>query len=1792
LAKDKNKIDELKQESAELQKQKAIIESNLQSSRKKTEDLIKQRDINEKILKLEQERTAELKSQLIKNNEALKSAQKYAESVSKVKELLELQKKLGAELSQSDKASLTYHTNRLTSLMSYASSYKDIISKSENHREQLKESKDTLKEISKLQKDTNDAAWEGLKIKKSDLESLTSIGNVLGKTSEMYKEISTRIDTSNTILSKFSEKIGAIKNETHRLKAINIGEAYKEAQISLISIQKSILSGVSSQQDLYEYSKKYIENLEDQLNTLSKGTKAYKLMRNGVDSMKESLSKIANDSLQKIITSSEEFKNLLNTISNQTGKQSDEYKHYSDYINDTTDTLKGLAAIISSMDNDQLKNQGIEAANGYKKFREEVALAQKDLNDEKTNLNEYNSVVMSAYKAFENLAANIDDSTEAGKQLKLAFSSVTNEAKKLNSVAKESNESISTMENAMDQLGRTGIPVLGEITDLVKSLATRDFPAAALAATALGAAIGSAVGSFAFAPMQVQIEMFNKRVQNSIDLLRSLGEIEVEYGIQGPSGFQVSGVQTARGGIDAAKVDLQTQEKITEIGVDRNNIQNKLVRERARAEIEHEEEINKLRNEGAFAAQRAMIQFNAQMQQAAVQFKAAAKTALFGDKLGSVGYGAAKLQMAGISADKIASAMSEMGRSMGRMPSAAMAADMVVMAERTGTSTEEVVSINKLFQKTEGVTAEVAINLTEGMRELAENAGLPLNNLMQEVASASKEALGYQIRSGASLVKQVGYAQSMGISFNDVAKAGRSMVLNYRDSIKSEMQLSALLGRQVDLSEVRAQFNEGNVAGAIDALKAQGLDPTQMNMQQQEALTRATGMDLETLRNIAQNPAAAIGNLGTANAKRGGEQFLNRKIEAERQMQVANAKISAATAILDAELSNKILMNYLNSKEVIATRNKLLDEEIKQAELEGAIQKQKINALLDPTLVQMRAKIAIFEALLAKLTGDMQSRNAKIIEAETQQKRFDPLRQLSEGLIPALSGTLGGILGFGMGKKMFGGPATPPTTDVTTRGSKTRGSKTRGPKIKGSKPTISSPSAGKGGWFKNMKMPKMGKGGKAGLILAGLGLAAWGGSKLFGGGDEEAELEPGPTGLPSYMGSEEYLNSINPQPDISGYESYDGFSKALTQNVVPVTIVGYGNLAKDIGSMTAGTFDRTQQSKLDFVEKAHGVESTPLAAAGIMGSVALGRTIHHGQQALGDVTIGAIKNKFGRKASEEVGEQVMHKGAKGGFMKQLASEFGHHMKHDIGKSHAFIRGGTDLAKGSLMKSLTTGTAASAGIGSKVMAGIGQGVGKVAGTGPIGILASVASTAADIYGDYKKDRAKITGDKSELNTGRNLKIAAGATEGLMYGAMIGSFIPVVGTVVGGIVGAAVGGLMSTYKQYFSEQAVLDERQVELAGIANDVNQRMETSIARSLEMDQVYAGLSADEPSWRQAMLEQTVELTRIIDAIAFDILPAMASDTLDEKIASGDIAKRGTYDVASVVGAKKGYAPQMDEKQTNIANFIKATEASATGSAKSGGVEMSLAQYVEKYKVSNKEVARVRELMELQKLSAAAPKPTTTAVTTTGAATTTTGAATTTTGTTAGSPTTTTAAVSNTDTILSTIQQQAHIRGIIMGGKLDMATMALSSIQTQADTRGIIMVTKMDTMASILTDMGLNMAKIAGSAYSEIDNEWNTNGYKLDTYNKLVDINGNAQRLIARNDKIANFTMQSSKNLANLDLNMKQLLQVNKNLQTLIDAQVTGANENNIKLLIDGKQVTRVIKIRQSNMAGQNPTKQ
>jgi hypothetical protein len=324
-------------------------------------------------------------------------------------------------------------------------------------------------------------------------------------------------------------------------------------------------------------------------------------------------------------------------------------------------------------------------------------------------------------------------------------------------------------------------------------------------------------------------------------------------------------------------------------------------------------------NDLAFAAKRAAQDFGFELQQMAAQFKAASKTAFFGKGLGSVGYAADQLQLAGISAETIASATTSASKA--GSGSAKLAADMAIFAERSGISVDNVADIQQTFKLLDKVSAKTALNMVQGTRAMAEQAGLNVGDVMQEVASASQMALEAQVKSGQALARQVVYAKSLGVSFSEVAKAGQNMVLNYKDSIKAEMSLSAMLGKNVDLSEVRAKFMAGDQEGALKALQAQGLNPKDMNMFQQQQLQQALGgMDLSSLQKIAtpgyQEGVGKLGsgdNLAASNAKAANESFLALKKAAEGGLRSETAIIQAQQAVADAKLQTEIANAWLNS---------------------------------------------------------------------------------------------------------------------------------------------------------------------------------------------------------------------------------------------------------------------------------------------------------------------------------------------------------------------------------------------------------------------------------------------------------------------------------------------------------------------------------------------------------------------------------------------------------------------------------------------------------------------------------------------------------------------------------------------------------------------------------------------------------------------------------------------------------------------------------------------------------------
>ena len=598
----------------------------------------------------------------------------------------------------------------------------------------------------------------------------------------------------------------------------------------------------------------------------------------------------------------DDTEDILGSIADKVGKTSKLYKDSENYLKAQKAQLSSIADFTQQIGDEDFAKSAEQAVEAYKKYQKSVASVADRTSFTGKRQEEANIAIARARAEYEQSVSFLGEMGEEGQFILSTLNDMADQTDKFGASVTATTEEWKAMDAVLSNF--SGIPAMSELNTLLKTN-IKDTLAFKAAVFALGAALGKAAFDYFGAPIKTAMEQYKQSEQNRID----------------------------------------TEANIGKLAVNAQSIPRQIEQERLEARINAEGEIQRLQQEAAFAGAKAAIQFSAEMQSGAAAFERAAKTALFGNKIGSVGYGAAQLQLAGISADKIASGMEAASAATGKMPSGRVGADMAMMAERTGTSVDNIASINEMFQRMDGVTESTAMNLSEGLRNMADQANIGLGGLMREVAEASKDALSYQIKSGPALAKQVAYAQSLGLSFGDIAKAGKSMVMNYKDSIKNEMQLSAMLGKNVDLSEVRAKFASGDTEGAMKSLQAQGLNPADMDMFAQEQLSAALGgIDLNSLQKIATKGGANVGGLKAGNASAGNQDFLSRTQAAESALNSQQASISANTAILDAKLSQKIADSYLESPEYasLKTKQNLAAQEAEK--LAGAMNDAWINS--------------------------------------------------------------------------------------------------------------------------------------------------------------------------------------------------------------------------------------------------------------------------------------------------------------------------------------------------------------------------------------------------------------------------------------------------------------------------------------------------------------------------------------------------------------------------------------------------------------------------------------------------------------------------------------------------------------------------------------------------------------------------------------------------------------------------------------------------------------------------------
>ncbi len=186
-----------------------------------------------------------------------------------------------------------------------------------------------------------------------------------------------------------------------------------------------------------------------------------------------------------------------------------------------------------------------------------------------------------------------------------------------------------------------------------------------------------------------------------------------------------------------------------------------------------------------------------------------------------------------------------------------------LMAINMGISGAEAAKLTGAFARMNGGSVETAQNLAAGTKEMAKTAGVVPAKVMADLAGSAEEFALYGKDGGKNLAQAAVQAAKMGVSLKTMTGVADNL-LDFENSINSELELGAMLGKNINLDRARALAYEGDIAGATqETLNALGGVEAfnQMDYFQKKKTAELMGVSVEELQKMvtAQEEAATIG---------------------------------------------------------------------------------------------------------------------------------------------------------------------------------------------------------------------------------------------------------------------------------------------------------------------------------------------------------------------------------------------------------------------------------------------------------------------------------------------------------------------------------------------------------------------------------------------------------------------------------------------------------------------------------------------------------------------------------------------------------------------------------------------------------------------------------------------------------------------------------------------------------------------------------------------------------------------
>lgn len=207
--------------------------------------------------------------------------------------------------------------------------------------------------------------------------------------------------------------------------------------------------------------------------------------------------------------------------------------------------------------------------------------------------------------------------------------------------------------------------------------------------------------------------------------------------------------------------------------------------------------------------------------------------------------------------DDAASSAKELADNLGGTDkvSGRLQASTLLIANNMGISASESANLLTSLTYLNKGSSDTAANVAAMARSFAKANSIPISSMMGDLAKSTEEFALFGKDGGSNIIEAVGAAKKLGVEMSTISGVADNL-LDFETSISKELELSAMLGRNINLSKARQLAFDGDLAGATqETLKQLGgiAEFEKMNYYQKKDAAALMGVSVAELQKMVTN---------------------------------------------------------------------------------------------------------------------------------------------------------------------------------------------------------------------------------------------------------------------------------------------------------------------------------------------------------------------------------------------------------------------------------------------------------------------------------------------------------------------------------------------------------------------------------------------------------------------------------------------------------------------------------------------------------------------------------------------------------------------------------------------------------------------------------------------------------------------------------------------------------------------------------------------------------------------------